>query len=104
MRDVLKLEPPHDDEGKDIDEELAEKRKRRTFQEEDWFYKIRLIASGLVVLLTTALLIVYIWHIAAPQAWRWLMAEDLDRLERLSGTVLAGVIASLSVSFFFKRW
>lgn len=103
MRDVLEHEPPHADGGKDVDEELAEKRKRRTFREEDWLYKIRLIASGVVAFLTLALLIVYIWHIAAPQTWRWLTAEDLDRLERLSGTVLAGVIASLSVSFFFKR-
>lgn len=102
MRDVLGEEPLVEDKGNDVDEELAAGRKRRTFNEENWFYRIRIVSACAISFLVAVLVIIYFWHIAGP-CCRWLTEVEMDRLERLTTTVIAGVVASLSVSYIFKR-
>ena len=87
----------------DVDADLDKRRKVRDYNEENWFYWLRIVGAIVVTALTFALVIVYLWHLVAPTEWRWVLVDDLEKLERLSATVLAGVIATLSVSYVFRR-
>lgn len=87
----------------ELDAELDEKRKRRDFSEEKWFYWVRVGALGTTSILSLSVIGVYWWHLLAPEAWRWLSSGNLDRIERMATTIIVGIVGTLSASFFLKK-
>lgn len=83
--------------------ELAEKRKRRDFSEEGWFYRVRVGALQLISLLSGAVIVVYWWHLLAPECCHWLSVGSLNRIERMAVTIIVGIVGTLSTSFFLKK-
>lgn len=47
-----------------------------------------------------ALILVRMWHFAAPECWRWLNDKDTHNIERV---VFSGIILSLATKYF-KRY
>ena len=87
----------------ELDAELDEKRKRRDFSEEIWFYWVRVGALWTTSILSLSVIGVYWWHLLAPEVWRWLSPENLDRIERMATTIIVGIVGTLSASFFLKK-
>lgn len=103
MRDPLDDPESATTSREDLDGDLDKRRKVRDYNEENCFYWIRIIGAVIVAILAISLIFVHLWHLIAPVDWRWVPVADLDKLERLSATVLAGVASSLSITYFFKR-
>lgn len=87
----------------ELEEELEEKRKRRDFSEEGWFYRIRVGALWTTSTLSLSAIAVYWWHLLGPTCWHWLQDESLDRIERMATTIIVGIVGTLSAGFFLKK-
>ncbi len=98
------ISPSEDDEcGSNNDEPLAKQRKAIQAKEEKWLSNIRMIFLCLAVSITTIVLIVYFWHLCAPECVRWLDNTDLIKIKDLATTIIVGLILSISTTFFFKK-
>ena len=91
------------DEERNLQKELSKKRKLREFSEESWFYWLRVVAAGFTAIVAIIVVTIYWLHILAPECCRWLASDDLNRIERMTATIIVGIVATLSVSFLLKK-
>ena len=104
----IRMSPDSIDEGdiprrEDVDVELAEKRKRRVFREEGWFYRVRIAAVCICAFIALSVVCIYVWHLVLPETWCWLNEARLARIENAASMIVVGVIGTLSASYFLKR-
>ncbi|MCR5813908.1 MAG: hypothetical protein K6G15_05415 [Desulfovibrio sp.] len=71
--------------------------------EEWWLHYVRIGFLVLTVVVTTIIVLIYLWHLVAKHEWLWLSPENLSSLEKLAITIITGLILSLSTSYFFKK-
>lgn len=93
---------PQANSNRDLDE-YASQRRKLNFQEENWFYRVRvgflLIVSASTVLVTLC----YLWHLAAPEAWRWLTPKNVADIKDLALAIIVGLSMTVLTTYFFKR-
>ncbi len=87
----------------ELESELDEKRKRRDFSEEGWFYWVRIIAVGLIAFLSFSIIIIYWWHLIGYHEWRWLKGDELAHIEKTAIAIIVGVAGTLAATFFLKK-
>lgn len=102
MRDVEEHEII-DGNGKDVDAELEEKRKRRSFSEETWFYYVRIIFLGFVSCLGLAIASSYILHLILSPSCHWLTQDQLANLKDLTISIVTGAIISQVTTYFLTK-
>lgn len=81
----------------DIDEKLWEKKEAAII------HRVKIAAFCLIPLLATTCVVVYMLHLILPSDWRWLCDEDLAALRSASISILAGVMSSVAVGYFFPK-
>lgn len=81
----------------DVDEKLWEKKEAVIVH---W---VKIAVFCLVPLLAGICVIVYLLHLLLPSDWRWLCDEDLAALRSASISILAGVMSSVAVGYFFPK-
>ena len=86
----------------DIDE-YAQERRKLSFKETAWFYRVRvgfLLATSIA---TSCIVIIYLWHLLAPHSARWLDARNVAEIRDLAVTIIVGMSMSFTTTYFFKR-
>lgn len=101
MRDVAEHEIL--DGNSDVDSELDAKRKRRNYNEETWFYWVRVIALCLISLCGFAIVATYIWHLIISPSYHWVTPEQLANLKDLAITVITGAVISQTTTYFLRK-
>lgn len=86
-----------------LEEELEEKRKRRDFSEEGWFYWVRIIAVGVVAFLSLSIIIIYWWHLIGHESCKWLNKDEVIHIERTAVAIIVGIVGTLATTYFLKK-
>ena len=86
-----------------LEDELEAKRKKRDFSEEGWFYWVRIIAVGVVAVLSLSIIIIYWWHLVGYEPWRWLKDCEVIHIERAAITIVVGIVGTLATTYFLKK-
>lgn len=85
-------------------EELQKDADRREHDRNQQFrHHFELIAIGALYIGATAITGVggvWLWHMAAPQSWRWLAGEDISHLQSI---MTAGLLVGVIGNHFKKR-
>ena len=89
--------------GKDVDAELEEKRKRRSFREETWFYYVRIVFLGFVSVLGLVVASSYVLHLILPESWRWLSSDQLSSLKDVTISIVTGALISQVTTYFLSK-
>ncbi len=87
----------------DKDTPLADQKAAIQANEEKWLYWVRLFFLILAVLITSSVVLIYLWHLCAPECLRWLKVADLTKIKDLATTIIVGLVLSISTTFFFKK-
>jgi hypothetical protein len=57
------------------------------------------IVAGLLPFLLFGLILVWLWHLAAPPQWRWLSADEIGHLQSL---IFSGAVSALATAIATK--
>lgn len=91
------------DTNADVDEEIGQKRRKRDFQEETWFYRVRVGFLLTVSCACVGVVLCYLWHLVAPEHLRWLSPENISALKDLALSIIVGLSMTMLTTYFFKR-
>lgn len=89
--------------GSDDPDEYAPKRRFMLWREEVWLYWVRVGFLLVSALGSFSVISIYMWHLTAPQTWRWLCDADISKLKDLAITIIVGLIMSATTTYFFKK-
>lgn len=74
--------------------QALEKEHGRTEDFRDHFSRLTTIALYILALGLFCFGVVWCWHVLAPCTWRWLLTDEIQRVQNLvTGGVLAGLIS-----------
>lgn len=71
--------------------------------EKKWQYQLRLGLSFFAVIMTVAIVGIFVFHMITPESWRWLSPEDLKNIRDLAVTIIVGLVLSVVTTNFFKK-
>jgi len=81
---------------KDLDQEIDNR-------EKNWLSWIRIGLTVFVAVMTVAIIAIFLFHLIAPGAWRWLTPDDINTIKGLAITLVVGLVMSGVTAYFFKR-
>lgn len=82
---------------------FAKERQKMSFQEEKWFYWVRVSFLLMISILTFSTVFIYLLHLFLPTYWRWLSSEDIAQVRDLAITIIVGLTMSTTTTYFFKK-
>ena len=88
--------------GDSSEDELAYSMMLRK-RERTVLHYIKLCLLFLSVLFTVAFVGAYLWHLIAPERWRWLSSTDLESLRGMAITIITGLILSQMTAYFYRK-
>ena len=86
-----------------VDSPIEQQRKELSFREERWHYYTRILFLGIASFCTASVVLVFLFHLVAPESWRWLGADEVSRIRELAVAIIVGLVMSWTTSYFFKR-
>ncbi|MDR3280137.1 MAG: hypothetical protein LBT23_06470 [Synergistaceae bacterium] len=101
--DEILEEQPRSGDKEFSDKPLDYKRRVMSFNEERWFYYVRVFFLLMSSICSAAIAIVFLFHITAPERFRWLNSNELERIRELALTIIVGLVMSGSTTYFFKK-
>jgi len=96
-----KLQPKQ----KEIDSDLhaEEKLKELEYKEQWWLYRSRIFLLVFVIFMIMIVSGTFIFHLTAPDSWRWLSVEEEKHIRDMAVTTLSGLVMSAITTYFFKK-
>lgn len=91
-----------EDNNADLDE-YAPKRREMDFREAKWFYRVRVGFLLTVSIACVGVALCYLWHLVAPDDWRWLSEKNVGAIKDLALSIIVGLTMTLLTTYFFKR-
>lgn len=84
-------------------DELDVKRKKRDYNEENWFFWVRMLFLLGASFVSFLIIFILFWNILMPVDWRWLCDDDLKTVKDIAVTIIVGLIMSFSTTYLFRR-
>ena len=82
----------HGDSAEELERKSRKNEHARNENFRDHFEKLSIASLYIAVIGTLGIAGAWIWHVATPNSWHWLSADQIDTLKSLvTGGILAGV-------------
>ena len=85
------------------DEDFEKQLKELEYRETSLKFSMRRMVAGFLTFCAAVILGVFTLHLIMPESWRWLSADDLDKIKDVSITVFGGLVMSIGTLFYSKN-
>ena len=104
LKKPTELEGPSPDEkDEEMDLQPPARRAAMIFREDRWLDRIRAGVMLFVSLTALAVVFTFVFHLTAPQDYRWLTNEETEYIKTLSVTIIVGLVMSGITLLFLKK-
>ena len=97
------IEPQSDENIDKQDVPFHVERQKMSYQEDQWFFWVRVGFLVFSSFLTVAVVTIFLWHLVAPSPARWLPEADLAKIKDVALAIIVGLVMSGATTYFFKK-